>query len=364
MTTEVAGAVVDDGTTGTTPVAGLDPPSVSADLVHKRGRLATIWRWGGPPVLAYLAGHLLCGLAAYLHGYDWLSADSRIRWDGGIYLDIAHTGYYAAPCEQINPDMHLPNAMCGNAGWFPLFPYLVLGLTKLTGLGLPSAGVLVTEVCWLGVLILLWRLLDGTVTTATLGSLAVAAVLPSGIYFHATYPMALSVLLALVTFLLLRRGHWVPAGLAAAAAATSYPLGVLLAPAAVAFLLIPPGRWSWRRLASTGYVATMTAAGTLGVFGLLRLTTGRFDAFLRIQTSIYGHGLHNPAYSFLTVLRRPPLALSAELLFSTALVALALLAVNRTSARRPVTVLDWALARRSEERRVGKECRSRWSPYH
>ena len=25
---------------------------------------------------------------------------------------------------------------------------------------------------------------------------------------------------------------------------------------------------------------------------------------------------------------------------------------------------DWFLAERSEERRVGKECRSRWSPYH
>ena len=25
---------------------------------------------------------------------------------------------------------------------------------------------------------------------------------------------------------------------------------------------------------------------------------------------------------------------------------------------------DWRLAERSEERRVGKECRSRWSPYH
>src|SRR2546430_8767980 len=25
---------------------------------------------------------------------------------------------------------------------------------------------------------------------------------------------------------------------------------------------------------------------------------------------------------------------------------------------------DWVLTSRSEERRVGKECRSRWSPYH
>ena len=26
--------------------------------------------------------------------------------------------------------------------------------------------------------------------------------------------------------------------------------------------------------------------------------------------------------------------------------------------------IDWANSKRSEERRVGKECRSRWSPYH
>ena len=27
-------------------------------------------------------------------------------------------------------------------------------------------------------------------------------------------------------------------------------------------------------------------------------------------------------------------------------------------------ILDYVQAKRSEERRVGKECRSRWSPYH
>src|SRR5258708_35083426 len=33
-------------------------------------------------------------------------------------------------------------------------------------------------------------------------------------------------------------------------------------------------------------------------------------------------------------------------------------------ARRGGGANDWAMAGRSEERRVGKECRSRWSPYH
>ena len=31
---------------------------------------------------------------------------------------------------------------------------------------------------------------------------------------------------------------------------------------------------------------------------------------------------------------------------------------------RPFKVKNGGLAERSEERRVGKECRSRWSPYH
>ena len=30
----------------------------------------------------------------------------------------------------------------------------------------------------------------------------------------------------------------------------------------------------------------------------------------------------------------------------------------------PLLVLGYAIGDRSEERRVGKECRSRWSPYH
>ena len=40
---------------------------------------------------------------------------------------------------------------------------------------------------------------------------------------------------------------------------------------------------------------------------------------------------------------------------------------NRSSAlpmETPVTYAEIAHRSRSEERRVGKECRSRWSPYH
>src|SRR2546422_6319772 len=35
-----------------------------------------------------------------------------------------------------------------------------------------------------------------------------------------------------------------------------------------------------------------------------------------------------------------------------------------TTAREHDQPYEWSLHERSEERRVGKECRSRWSPYH
>lgn len=295
-------------------------------------------------MLAYLACHLLFALAAHRYGFDWLSTDSRIRWDGNIYLDIAHTGYYAGPCALINPSIDKPNAFCGNAGWFPLYPYLLLGLAKVTGLELDMSGVLLAEAFTLGALIAVWHLLRATTTAHRFACLAVAAALPSGVYFHATFPMSLSVLLALVTFGLLVSGRWLSAGLTGAATAMAYPLGVLLAPAAVAFLLILQGRWSWRRLAIAAYVGGLTSAGLLAVFGVMYLATGRFDAYILIQRSNYSHGINNPLSTLLTLLDRSPLAVSAELLFSISLVALALLAVRKAAARREATVLDWTLA--------------------
>jgi len=296
----------------------------------------------GPPVLAYLLSQTLFGIAAYRHGFDWFSTGSRIRWDGGIYLDIAHTGYYAAPCAQINPSVPEPGAFCGNAGWFPLFPFLVLTLTR-AGLPLGVAGVLVTEVCALGMLVLLWHLLRATATPAAPACLAVAAALPSGVYFHATYPMSLAVLLVLATFALLDRGHWATAGLTGAAAAMAYPLVVLLAPAAMAALLIPPGRWSWRRLGTAAYVGAMPVAGVLAAFGTMWTATGRFDAYLRIQAR-YGYGLHNPVAVLLSWLHKPQFAVDAEMLFSTGLVALAIGATGYATRHRTATTLDRALA--------------------
>ncbi|GIF74442.1 hypothetical protein Asi02nite_39600 [Asanoa siamensis] len=294
------------------------------------------------PVGAYLARHLVFALAATRADFDWLDTASRIRWDGGIYLDIAHNGYYAAPCSEINPSVGTAGSLCGNAGWFPLFPYVLNGLSRITGLGLDVTGVLLAEVCALGVLVAVWRLLDARVNAANLGCLTVAAALPSSVYFHATFPMSLTVLLTMITFTLLTRGHWAIAGLAGGAAAMAYPLAAVLAPAAAAFFFLAPNR-TWRQIIPAAYVAGSVSVGTFAVFGLLFFTTGRFTAYLSIQGN-YGHGVNNPVRTVLALLDRSPHIVSAELLFSASMVGLALIAVVRPASRAQVTTLDRTLA--------------------
>src|SRR3989442_13146590 len=52
-------------------------------------------------------------------------------------------------------------------------------------------------------------------------------------------------------------------------------------------------------------------------------------------------------------------------LFSNAFLARRLSIIDQAPAALQVGVaLEYVLVERSEERRVGKECRSRWSPYH
>ncbi|HWB35000.1 MAG TPA: hypothetical protein VHA75_03145 [Rugosimonospora sp.] len=327
--------------TGEAPAVG-EAPRTASRTSTLRPSAPIGWRLG-PPLAAYLLGQLVCAVAAARHGYDWFSTGSRIRWDGGIYLDIARTGYYAAPCGQINPGLNDPAAICGNAGWFPLLPLLVLLLSGVAGMSLAHAGVLLVEACAFGTLVLVWYLLEGVPTRRALGCLAVAALLPGSVYYHATFPMSLCVLLALASFALLRRGNRVAAGFAGAAAALAYPLGVLVAPAAVGYLLIAPGRPARRRLATAALVGGLGGAGTLVFFLFLWARTGRFWAYLEIQARYPEQG-HDPLRTLLVWLARPEPAVSLEMLFSAGLVGLAVLAVGRAARRGRATTLDWALA--------------------
>lgn len=319
-----------------------------------------LWSRWLPPVLAYLVVQLVYVLVADRAGFVWWSVESRVRWDSGHYLTIAQSGYEVFRCGE-DPSLawYAPDDWCGNTGWFPLYPYLIRGLSALTTVRPDVMGVLIAEACALGALILVWRLLGSRLTPRNLACLVLAAALPAGVYYHAVFPMSLVALLTLLALLLLRRGNWLMAGLVGGLAAMSYPIGVLLAPAAVLYGLLAAGPIR-HRLLRAGFVAAATALGTLAVLGIFKLDTGRFDAQL-LAGQKYGHGLHNPIATFHTILERrhvtvhpsliPPGqadavygTVSAELLFATVLIGLGLVGLAVAAVQQRATALDWALA--------------------
>jgi hypothetical protein len=317
------------------------------------------WSRWLPPVLAYLVAHLQYALVASQAGFAWFSVDSRLRWDSGLYLDIAQNGYELYRCGE-DPSLggYAPDGWCGNTGWYPLYSYLIRVLSTMTGLRPELVGVLIAEACALGALILVWHLLGSRLTLRNLACLALAIAIPAGVYYHAVFPMSLTALLTLVTFLLLRRGNWALAGLVGGLTAMSYSIGVLLAPAVALYLVLAAGPVR-QRLLRAGFVAGATGLGALAVLGLFRLSTGRFDAQL-LAMEKYGIGVQNPIANFQAILDRRHLTVhpslippgqgdqvygtvSAELLFCTALVGVGLVALAVAAVRQRAAALDWAL---------------------
>lgn len=153
--------------------------------------------------------------------------DALNKWDSAWYLDIAYRGYNRR-----------------SAAFFPLYPWAVAGLHRLTGLSLPVAGLVLANACFLVALWLLFRLVreeeGGDVAhRATL----YLALFPTSLYFSASYTEALFLLLVLAAFRAARRNRWAAAAAAGALAALTRNLGafLLISLGVEHFLRRPPG---------------------------------------------------------------------------------------------------------------------------
>jgi len=141
----------------------------------------------------------------------------------------------------------------------------------------------------------LWWLLGARLGLASGCVLALAALFPGSIYYHAIFPMSLSVFAALLCLALLGRRLWLRPGLAGAAAAAAYPSNVLLAPAAALGALLGHGR----RRVSPGLLARVALCGAVICLGLGAVeavqyrSTGIWNAWAKGEAK-YGAGIHNP----------------------------------------------------------------------
>ncbi len=224
---------------------------------------------------------------AWRLGEPVLRDETRIKWDSGHYLSIADRGYELFSCREVAGQD--PTQWCGNAGWFPGYPYLVRALHRLTSRHPPRLAVLVSEVLTLVDLALIWNLwLSGRGVLVLL----LCAFAPGTYYFIVAFPMSMTVCCTLVALWAAREEHpWL--GLTAGAGAGfTYPAGLWLA-------MVVAGALAVRRMrrpvpAMAWIPAFGPVLGFAAVLALQAAVIGRWDAFFMIQAK-YGHALHNPA---------------------------------------------------------------------
>ncbi|MGC9666329.1 hypothetical protein ACNTMW_07195 [Planosporangium sp. 12N6] len=321
-----------------------------------RGSSQALERWV-PPLLALVAGNLLFWFAARRHGFNWLDAMSRARYDTFQYLSIAQHGYRVERCPAPGQVLEA----CGNIGWFPLYPLLLRAVHLLGGWSLVTIGAFVAEVALLGALIAVWHLLGARVTGGTVACLTVAAAWPGAVYYHAIFPIALSVLLALVAWWLLDTGQSRPAGIAGLLATMTYGISVLIAPAMLLYLFLTRTRGSRAWLREAAETCGLTCLGVVVTGAVMWYDTGRFTPYLDFQRRVTGGRLHNPVESYRQLLDtgRIPYArgtgahpwptaeivstLRWELRAALILLVAAVLVVAVQAIRRSATALDIAL---------------------
>jgi hypothetical protein len=240
------------------------------------------------PLTAYVASTLLTWLTAGLSGERYWSLAARQRWDSQHYLSIASSGYEMFRCRERYPNF--PDVWCGNAAWFPGYPAAVR-MVSWTGLSVEVSAVVVTELCLLGVFVLLWHLLGARLTATTGLAMTLAVVFPGAIYFHAIFPVTMGALGLLLSLLGVMRERWWLAGLGAFIAFSTHLVG-----AVAPIMLVLSVGFAWRSSAQPIRMAKGLGAAALGAaaYPILAVSqyraTGRWDAYWEHQRDSYGQG--------------------------------------------------------------------------
>jgi hypothetical protein len=182
---------------------------------------------------------------------------------------------------------------CGNAGWFPGLPAL-LRVAIALDIRPSFAGIVLASAAYLATLYVVWIAFLGGRWSARNGAcLGVAGAWFGQVYYHAGFPIILTVLIILISIRLLLDRRYIAAGLIAAAATTMYSTAVLIAPAMAIWLLLER-RAAWRaRLKRTAIVCIPSLIVYGLVMALIWAFTGTWHAYADIQKKYVGY-IHNP----------------------------------------------------------------------
>ncbi|HYH96752.1 mannosyltransferase family protein [Hyalangium sp.] len=237
--------------------------------------------------LVVLLATVICGAAASagawrLHhknpaapalGFDDYFSMGWVAWDSGWYKLIAEEGYTYTPGKQ------------SPVAFFPLYPLAIWALMKL-GASVYGAGIFITLLCGPLAMVLFtaWARTRVDERTALQAGLLIA-LYPFTFYLYGVmYSDALFVLLVVSAFLLLEKGHLVPAVLVGAIATAARPV----APAVVLGLLVRRLEWKRQRgepWSLGDFLPALSALGFLLYLLYLDRSFGAPFAFVETQGS-------------------------------------------------------------------------------
>lgn len=178
-------------------------------------------------VLFTVPNYSLQTLSTHTLLYSWN------HWDAARLAEIASQGYTSLEY----------------AAFFPLFPLLERAVALFLGGDPILAGMLISNLAFLAMLVVLYRFVEMECDSATAKRAAFyISIFPTALFFFAAYNESLFMLFMLLAFYALRRGSWWLAGLFGGLATLTRSIGLILA---VIFLyefvrqVLPPIRQAW-----------------------------------------------------------------------------------------------------------------------
>lgn len=227
----------------------------------------------------------------YMCGYNPFNTANFSRWDSGLYQSISESGYFIEAIE--NSD-----ALNGNAGWFPLFPFLTFILKTVFGLSFSNAAFIISFVSCYALIIVFLTIIDewGKDDIAKEEGVFFLCTFIGSIYLTAAFPLSLCLLFMNLSILSILRKKYVFSGIYCFIACLSYSTAFLFCGVLGCYLIYEMliERNTMKSLAIRLLKAPVLGfCGFLAVQVIIYLFTGNIKAFFLTQKK-YGHGIHNP----------------------------------------------------------------------
>lgn len=222
--------------------------------------------------------------------------------DSSQYISIAQSGYTYFPCNELD-GAYFPGKVlyCGNAGWFPGYPFALRPFIKI-GIPAKAAGLVLSHIFLFAFLIVAYNIFCQKMTgRQSLACLCFIAVSPGSVYYQAVSPISMFLFFALTAVGFAFASRHVFAGAAGFVAGFTHPASFLLAlilGAAAAHCK----KESVSKIRAALFAGGLTLAGFASAVAIIGLGAGTWNAFFKVQ-ALLGLKSYNPFENLSNLLR-------------------------------------------------------------